>query len=43
MKWLDVKPKGCVIYISFGSMAVLNEEKIEEIACDLRDSESYFL
>ena len=43
MKWLDDKPKGSVVYISFGSMAVLNEEQIEEITCGLRDSESYFL
>ncbi|KAK7394612.1 hypothetical protein VNO78_15144 [Psophocarpus tetragonolobus] len=43
MKWLDDKPKQSVIYVSFGSMAVLNEEQIKEIAYGLRDCESFFL
>ncbi|KAJ1443616.1 UDP-glycosyltransferase family, conserved site [Sesbania bispinosa] len=43
MKWLDGKPKRSVVYISFGTMAVLNEEQIQEIACCLRDSGYYFL
>ncbi|TKY66276.1 UDP-glycosyltransferase 74E1 [Spatholobus suberectus] len=43
MKWLDDKSKEFVVYVSFGSMAVLSEEQIEEIVYGLRDSGSYFL
>ncbi|XP_027353040.1 UDP-glycosyltransferase 74G1-like [Abrus precatorius] len=43
MEWLDDKPKQSVVYVSFGSMAVLNEEQIKELAYGLRDSKSYFL
>ena len=43
MEWLDNKPKGSVVYVSFGSIAVLNEEQLEELACGLKDSECYFL
>ncbi|XP_061368573.1 UDP-glycosyltransferase 74G1-like [Gastrolobium bilobum] len=43
MKWLDDKPKWSVVYVSFGSMAELDEEQIEELAFGLRDSGSYFL
>jgi len=43
IKWLDDKPKQSVVYVSFGSVVVLNEEQIEEIAYGLSDSESYFL
>ncbi|XP_020232914.1 UDP-glycosyltransferase 74G1 [Cajanus cajan] len=43
MKWLDDKPREFVVYVSFGSMAELSEEQIEELAYGLRDSGSYFL
>ncbi|KAL2330117.1 hypothetical protein Fmac_017698 [Flemingia macrophylla] len=43
MKWLDDKPKQSVVYVAFGSFAVLNEEQIKELACGLRDCGSYFL
>ncbi|XP_061368560.1 UDP-glycosyltransferase 74G1-like [Gastrolobium bilobum] len=43
MEWLDDKPKGSVVYVSFGSLAVFNEEQTEELACGLRDSGNYFL
>ncbi|CAJ1779664.1 unnamed protein product [Sphenostylis stenocarpa] len=43
IKWLDDKPKEVVVYVSFGSMAVLEEEQIEELAYGLRESGSYFL
>ncbi|KAJ1443619.1 UDP-glycosyltransferase family, conserved site [Sesbania bispinosa] len=43
LEWLNDKPKGSVVYVSFGSLAALNEEQTEEIACALRDSGSYFL
>ena len=43
MEWLDNKPKGSVVYISFGSLVPIGEEQIKELACGLRDSGSYFL
>ncbi|KAK7339513.1 hypothetical protein VNO77_20184 [Canavalia gladiata] len=43
MKWLDDKPKGFVVYVSFGSMAELSEEQMEELAYGLSDSGCYFL
>ncbi|KAI4354086.1 hypothetical protein L6164_002986 [Bauhinia variegata] len=43
IKWLDERKKGSVCYISFGSMATLNEEQMGEIACALRDSDCCFL
>ncbi|KAI9111234.1 hypothetical protein K1719_017845 [Acacia pycnantha] len=43
MKWLNDKPSGSVVYVSFGSIAALQSEQMEEIACGLKDSRSYFL
>ncbi|AES80468.1 UDP-glycosyltransferase 74G1 [Medicago truncatula] len=43
MEWLNDKPKGSVVYVSFGSMVSLDEEQIQELAYGLRDSGSYFL
>ncbi|KAL9323988.1 hypothetical protein ACSQ67_008845 [Phaseolus vulgaris] len=43
IKWLDDKPKGSVVYVSFGSMAGLSEEQTEELAWGLRDGGSYFI
>ncbi|KAJ7961724.1 Glycosyltransferase [Quillaja saponaria] len=43
MKWLDNKPSGSVVYVSFGSLAALDVEQMEEIAFCLRDSECYFI
>jgi len=43
MEWLDDKPKGCVVYVSFGSIVSFGEEQMEEIACCLRECSSYFL
>ncbi|MED6221496.1 hypothetical protein PIB30_055369 [Stylosanthes scabra] len=37
MKWLDNKPKGSVVYVSFGSYFPLNEEQMREIAFALRE------
>ena len=42
MKWLNDHAKGSVIYVSFGSLAVLNAEQMEELAWGLRMSNSYF-
>ncbi|KAJ6819638.1 crocetin glucosyltransferase, chloroplastic-like [Iris pallida] len=38
MEWLDSKPRGSVVYVSFGSMTVLKKEQTEEILNGLRDS-----
>ena len=43
LKWLNDKPKGSVVYVSFGSLASLNEGQMEEIAWGLKESENYFL
>ncbi|KAJ6793202.1 crocetin glucosyltransferase, chloroplastic-like [Iris pallida] len=38
MEWLDSKPRCSVVYVSFGSMAVLKKEQTEEILNGMRDS-----
>ncbi|WCJ21868.1 UDP-Glycosyltransferase superfamily protein [Euphorbia peplus] len=43
IKWLDSKESGSVVYVSFGSLAILSEEQMEEIAWGLKESNSYFL
>ncbi|XP_065860828.1 mogroside IE synthase-like [Euphorbia lathyris] len=43
IKWLDSKENGSVVYVSFGSLAALREEQMEEIAWGLKGSNSYFL
>ncbi|KAK9997624.1 hypothetical protein SO802_022310 [Lithocarpus litseifolius] len=43
MKWLDSKDTGTVVYVSFGSMAALGEEQMEELALGLKRSNRYFL
>ncbi|GAV67133.1 UDPGT domain-containing protein, partial [Cephalotus follicularis] len=43
LKWLDAREVGSVIYISFGSMAALVEEQLEEIAWGLKRSNYFFL
>ncbi|CAJ1953265.1 unnamed protein product [Sphenostylis stenocarpa] len=43
IKWLSDKPKGSVVYVSFGSIGDLSEEQIEELAWGLRDGGSYFI
>lgn len=42
-QWLITKPKGSVVYVSFGSMAVLSEYQMREIAFALRSLDCYFL
>lgn len=37
-KWLDDQPKGSVVFVSFGSLASLNEEQMEEVAWGLKES-----
>ncbi|KAJ4961429.1 hypothetical protein NE237_021339 [Protea cynaroides] len=42
-KWLELKPAGSVVYVSFGSMVVLTPKQMEEIAWGLRGSDYHFL
>ncbi|KAJ9701749.1 hypothetical protein PVL29_006916 [Vitis rotundifolia] len=41
--WLDTKDINSVVYVSFGSMASLGEEQMEELAWGLKRSNGYFL
>ena len=44
MDWLNKKPAGSVVYVSFGSMADLSVKQIREIALGLKgSSNSFFL
>ncbi|KAF8388636.1 hypothetical protein HHK36_027313 [Tetracentron sinense] len=43
MKWLNTKESGSVVYVSFGSIATLGEEQMEELAWGLKGSNNYFL
>ncbi|MBA0733028.1 hypothetical protein Gogos_017081 [Gossypium gossypioides] len=43
MSWLSGKPKDSVVYVSFGSVASLGIEQMEEIALALKDRNGYFL
>ncbi|KAJ0705761.1 putative UDP-glucuronosyl/UDP-glucosyltransferase, UDP-glycosyltransferase family [Helianthus annuus] len=43
MNWLDDKPEKSVVYVSFGSMAQLGLEQMEEIAWGLSDCKFNFL
>ncbi|KAF8030073.1 hypothetical protein BT93_E2485 [Corymbia citriodora subsp. variegata] len=43
ISWLDKQPLKSVIYVSFGSVAVVSEAEILEIALGLADSEQPFL
>ncbi|KAL6221453.1 hypothetical protein ACLB2K_009204 [Fragaria x ananassa] len=43
MKWLDSKETGSVVYVSFGSLANLTKEQMEELAWGLNNSNYHFL
>ena len=43
MKWLDTREIGSVVYASFGSLAALGEEQMEELSLGLKNSKCYFL
>lgn len=43
MKWLNDKPIGSVVYVSFGSLAKVAAEQMEEVARGLQDSNFNFL
>ncbi|KAM1270471.1 hypothetical protein ACFX13_032373 [Malus domestica] len=43
LEWLNLKPEGSVIYVSFGSICVLEKDQTEEIAKGLLDCGRPFL
>ncbi|XP_057513981.1 UDP-glycosyltransferase 75C1-like [Actinidia eriantha] len=43
LRWLDSKPDRSAVYVSFGSMVVLNKRQIEEILQGLVESQRPFL
>ncbi|KAL0393872.1 UNVERIFIED_CONTAM: UDP-glycosyltransferase 74F2 [Sesamum latifolium] len=43
MKWLEERANKSVIYVSFGSMAELAAEQMEELALALKTTNKYFL
>nr|AYC63490.1 UDP-glycosyltransferase [Scoparia dulcis] len=42
-KWLDSKPPGSVLYVSFGSLVQMNKQMVEEVAYGLLQSEVNFI
>ncbi|XP_019175392.1 PREDICTED: UDP-glycosyltransferase 74E2-like isoform X1 [Ipomoea nil] len=43
LKWLDIREPKSVVYVSFGSVVVMSEEQMEEIAWGLAQSNKYFI
>nr|AFJ52951.1 UDP-glycosyltransferase 1 [Linum usitatissimum] len=43
MNWLQSKPDGSVVYVSFGSLARLSPQQTEELYFGLKNSNHYFL
>ncbi|KAJ6973570.1 udp-glycosyltransferase 74e1 [Populus alba x Populus x berolinensis] len=43
MNWLNDRPKGSVVPVSFGSLVDLKAEQMEELAWGLKTSDCYFL
>ncbi|KAL4312973.1 hypothetical protein GQ457_01G035320 [Hibiscus cannabinus] len=43
VKWLNSKQTGSVVYVSFGSLATLEEDQMEHLALGLKRSEKNFL
>ncbi|XP_047170716.1 UDP-glycosyltransferase 74F2-like [Vigna umbellata] len=43
VKWMDEKPKGSIVYVSFGSFSTLSEVQMEEVAFGLQESGCNFL
>ncbi|CAJ2668139.1 unnamed protein product [Trifolium pratense] len=42
-EWLDLKGESSVVYVSFGTLAILSKKQMDEIACALLDSGFPFL
>lgn len=43
INWLNGRESGSVVYVSFGSLAVLNVKEMVELALGLKSSNAYFL
>ncbi|RWW70046.1 hypothetical protein BHE74_00022316 [Ensete ventricosum] len=43
MRWLNSKPPRSVVYVSFGSIASVSAEQMEELVCGLEASAKHFL
>ncbi|CAI0455482.1 unnamed protein product [Linum tenue] len=43
LKWLDTKPTGSVVFVSFGSGGTLSSEQLKELALGLETSQQNFL
>ncbi|KAF5941919.1 hypothetical protein HYC85_019561 [Camellia sinensis] len=43
VEWLDLKPESSVVYVSFGTMAVISKKQREEVARGLLESHRPFL
>ncbi|KAG5097891.1 hypothetical protein JHK82_047745 [Glycine max] len=43
LEWLDNKPDSSVIYVSFGSLLVLSQKQVDNIAAALKNSNKAFL
>ncbi|KAF8648391.1 hypothetical protein HU200_064979 [Digitaria exilis] len=43
MEWLDAKPEGSVVYVSFGSISRMAREQLEELILGLEGSERPYL
>nr|GME07927.1 UDP-glycosyltransferase 74E2-like [Ipomoea batatas] len=43
LKWLDIREPKSVVYVSFGSVVVMSQEQMEEIAWGLAQSNKYFI
>ncbi|XP_019175395.1 PREDICTED: UDP-glycosyltransferase 74E2-like isoform X3 [Ipomoea nil] len=43
VQWLDIREPKSVVYVSFGSVVVMSEEQMEEIAWGLAQSNKYFI
>ncbi|KAF8687661.1 hypothetical protein HU200_042578 [Digitaria exilis] len=43
MEWLDAKPENSVVYVSFGSLATMAREQLDELLLGLEESERPYL
>ncbi|XP_043700255.1 UDP-glycosyltransferase 74F2-like [Telopea speciosissima] len=43
MNWLNMRETGSVVYVSFGSIAELGDEQMNELALCLKETNNYFL
>nr|K7NBW3.1 RecName: Full=Mogroside IE synthase; AltName: Full=UDP-glycosyltransferase 74AC1 [Siraitia grosvenorii]AEM42999.1 UDP-glucosyltransferase [Siraitia grosvenorii]6L8Z_A Chain A, Glycosyltransferase [Siraitia grosvenorii]6L90_A Chain A, Glycosyltransferase [Siraitia grosvenorii] len=43
LKWLDSKPSGSVLYVSYGSLVEMGEEQLKELALGIKETGKFFL